>query len=112
MQPFAYMYLYTVVVAVVYGAWAVRRASHRERADTWRQHRGAIVGIGVMNMVSYGLTLVALTRGTSSLVIGLRQLSIVAGVALGWLVLREAIGWPRRIGVAMIAIGCVLIATR
>jgi drug/metabolite transporter (DMT)-like permease len=110
--PFAYMYLYTVVVALVYGVWMIRRASPLERSTTWRAHRGAILGIGVMNMVSYGLTLVALTRGTSSLVIGLRQLSVVAGVALGWFVLHEAVGWPRRIGVAMIAIGCVVIATR
>ncbi|MBL8958407.1 MAG: EamA family transporter [Gemmatimonadetes bacterium] len=112
MAPFAYMYLYTVVVAAAYGGWVVRHVATADRQATWRAHRGAIVGIGVMNMLSYGLTLLALQQGTSSLVIGLRQLSIVAGVFLGWVVLRERITWPRRIGVAMIATGCVLIAIR
>lgn len=112
MPPFAYMYLYTVWVAAAYGGWALRRASAAERASTWRDHKTAIVAIGVMNMVSYGLTLMALRSEVSSLVIGLRQLSVVAGVALGWLILRERVGWPRRIGVACIATGCVLIAIR
>lgn len=112
MPPFAYMYLYTVVVAAAYSGWLLRYAPLEERRTTWQAHRGAILGIGVMNMVSYGLTLVALRQGTSSLVIGLRQLSIVAGVLLGWLILKESISWPRRIGVAMIATGCVLIAIR
>lgn len=112
MPPFAYMYLYTVIVAVAYSGWVLRRSNAIERRSTWVAHRWAIVGIGVMNMVSYGLTLVALRSEVSSLVIGLRQLSIVAGVALGWLVLREDVEVPRRIGVALIAAGCVLIATR
>jgi drug/metabolite transporter (DMT)-like permease len=112
MSPFAYIYLYTVVVAAAYGGWVVRNVSTEDRQTAWREHRVAIIGIAVMNMVSYGLTLLALRQGTSSLVIGLRQLSIVAGVFLGWVVLKETIGWPRRIGVAMIATGCVLIATR
>lgn len=112
MPPFAYMYLYTVWVAAAYGGWALRRASAADRASTWRDHKVAIVAIGVMNMVSYGLTLLALRSEVSSLVIGLRQLSVVVGVALGWLVLREQVGWPRRIGVACIASGCWVIATR
>ncbi len=112
MTPFTYMYLYTVIVALAYGGWVLKRATPDERAATWRAHRGAIVGIGVMNMTSYSLTLLALKTDVSSLVIGLRQLSIVAGVALGAFVLGEEVGPPRRIGVAMIAAGCLAIALR
>jgi uncharacterized membrane protein len=70
------------------------------------------VTIGVMNMVSYGLTLVALQQGVSSLVIGLRQVSIVLGVLMGWRLLGEPMPATRRWGVALIAVGCVAVALR
>lgn len=110
MEPFAYMYTYTVIVALAYGAWVRRRVPAEERASTWQQHRWAIVGIGVLNTLSYLLTLIALRDDTSSLVIGLRQLSIVFGVLLGAALLGERLTPPRVVGVAMIGIGCVTIA--
>lgn len=113
LHPFAYMYLYTSVVAAGYAWWAFSaRRPPNETRDTWRGHRWAIVTIGVMNMVSYGLTLVALQQGVSSLVIGLRQVSIVLGVLMGWRLLGEPMPATRRWGVALIAVGCVAVALR
>lgn len=112
MDPFAYMYLYTVVVAVAYLAWARRAVPAPERRKAWATHRGSIVAIGVMNTASYYLTLLALRTDVSSLVIGLRQLSIVVGVLLGWWLLREPLTPPRILGVGLIATGCVLVALR
>ena len=55
------------------------------------------------------LVLVALRTGTSSYVIALRQLSIAVGVALGAILLREHISTPKRVGVALIVVGCVVV---
>ncbi len=112
MHPFAYMYLYTVFVAAAYLVWAQRRVPAEERRAAWSGHKWPIVGIGVMNMGSYYLTLVALQTDVSSLVIGLRQLSIVVGVLLGWRVLGEQMTRPRMLGVSLIASGCLVVASR
>ena len=110
MEPFAYMYLYTLLVAVAWSAWTWKRVEATERRAVWRAHPGAIVAIGLLNTGSYLLTLIALQRDVSSLVIGLRQVSIVFGVALGASLLGERLSPPRAVGVTLIAVGCVGIA--
>ena len=55
--------------------------------------------------------LFALRTGTSSYVIALRQLSIVVGVALGAIVLREHISRAKLVGVVLITTGCVVVGT-
>lgn len=111
-QPFAYMYLYTAIVAFTFGVWAVRRETPHARVFAWREHRTAIVLIAVLNVASYLLTLFALAKGVSSLVIGLRQLSIPIGVLLGGLFLKERVNAPRIVGSALIVAGCLVIAWR
>lgn len=110
MDAFAYMYLYTAVVAVLWGGWTWRHTPAEERRATWQAHRVAIIAIGALNMGSYFLTLLALRTDASSLVIGLRQLSIVFGVLLGAWLLGERLSRPRVLGVGLIAAGCLLIA--
>jgi drug/metabolite transporter (DMT)-like permease len=107
MQPFAYMYLYTLAVALAYGWWLSARVRADERTAQWREHRVAIVAIGVLNVGSYLLILHALQTETSSIVIGVRQLSIVFGVGLGWIVLREHMTHPRVLGASLIVLGCL-----
>lgn len=106
---FAYMYLYTVITAVAYGGFIWRRYPRAEVAEQWRQHRGAILQVGFFNITSYLLVLLALRTGTSSYVIALRQLSIAVGVLLGALVLREQVSAPKRLGVALIVVGCIVV---
>jgi uncharacterized membrane protein len=111
MQPFGYMFLYTALVAAAYAVWLVRHVPHATISAEWRRHRAAIVAIGGLNTVSYLLTLIALKSGVSSVVIGLRQLSIVFGVLMGWLLLRERLTRPRIAGTLLIVSGCLLLAT-
>jgi len=106
---FAYIYLYTAITAVAYGAFIWRRYPRREVAAQWRLHRGAILQVGFFNITSYLLVLVALRTGTSSYVIALRQLSIAVGVLLGWWLLREQVSVPKRVGVALIVLGCIVV---
>ena len=56
------------------------------------------------------LTLIALRTGQASYVIALRQLSIAIGAILGWKLLGEGAAPKRQLGVAMVVVGCVLLA--
>lgn len=106
---FAYIYAYTTITALAYGAFIWRRYPRDEVRVQWRAHRGAILQVGFFNITSYLLVLVALRTGTSSYVIALRQLSIAVGVVLGGWLLREQVSAPKRLGVALIVVGCVMV---
>ena len=60
--------------------------------------------------MTYLLVLFALRSGTSSYVVALRQLSIVWGALLGYFILGESIAAPKRVGIATLVAGCVLVA--
>lgn len=109
-QPFAYLYAYTAVVAVAYAAYTLTRHSREEVRGEWTAKRGAIVQVGVLNTASYLLALFALRTGVSSYVIGVRQLSIAIGVIFGWRLLGESLTPPRRVGSSLIVAGCVLVS--
>ncbi len=106
---FAYIYLYTAITALAYGGFIWRRYPRAEVAEQWRAHRWPILQVGFLNITSYLLVLVALRTGTSSYVIALRQLSIAFGVLLGWWLLREQVSVPKRVGVALIVVGCLVV---
>jgi len=106
---FAYIYVYTFFTAAAYAGFIWHRHPRAEIAGQWRAHRGAILQVGFFNITSYLLVLLALRTGTSSYVIALRQLSIAVGVVLGAWLLREHISTPKRVGVALIVGGCILV---
>jgi drug/metabolite transporter (DMT)-like permease len=110
MEPFAYMYLYTVLVAMAYTWWLFTRVEKEERREQWRSHRGAAVAIGLLNVGSYLLILYALRTEVSSVVIGVRQVSIAIGVALGRMLLREPVPPPRAVGAGLIVVGCLTLS--
>ncbi len=69
-----------------------------------------MVRVAAGNTGTYLLVLFALRGETSSYVVGLRQLGVVAGALLGWRLPGEPVGPARRLGVAAISAGCVLVA--
>jgi uncharacterized membrane protein len=97
-------------VAAGYIAWLAARHDVTSVGAAWREGRGTIVSIGVLNTASYFLVLAALRTGVTSYVLGLRQLSIAVSVALGWRYLREPMTPPRVAGVALIVAGCLLLS--
>lgn len=105
-----YFYGYTAAAGVGYLAWVWRADGGPAVRAAWRAHRGAAVAVGILNTVSYGLALAALRTGGSTYVVGLRQLSIVVGVGLGAWGLGERVGPARRAGVAILLVGCLLMA--
>jgi len=106
---FAYIYLYTAITAIAYGAFIWRTYPRSTVAEQWRLHRAAILQVGFFNITSYLLVLFALRTGTSSYVIALRQLSIAVGVFLGRWLLREELSTPKRVGAALIVVGCLVV---
>jgi drug/metabolite transporter (DMT)-like permease len=107
---FTYFYAYTAATALCYLAWSFRSDGAPALRVAWTSHRWSVIGVGVLNTVSYGLALAALRTGGSTYVIGLRQLSIVGGVWLGASVLGERLDAPRRLGVTLLVMGCGLMA--
>lgn len=107
---FTYFYTYTAATAACYLGWSLSSDGATSLRAVWSEHAGSVIAVGVLNTVSYGLALIALRTGGSTYVIGLRQLSIVGGVWLGASVLGERIDAPRRLGVTLLATGCLLMA--
>src|SRR6185436_7591502 len=56
---FAYIYVYTAITAVAYGAFIWRRYPRADVAAEWRRNRSAILQVGFFNITSYLLVLLA-----------------------------------------------------
>lgn len=109
-SPFTYFYTYTALVGAAYGTYCVRvHGAEAIRSELARNGR-AIVQVGVCNTVTYVLVLFALRDGVSSYVVAVRQLSVAFGALLGWRLLGERIELPKRLGIALILAGTVLVA--
>jgi drug/metabolite transporter (DMT)-like permease len=108
LAPLTYFAAYTVIVGIAYAAFLTR--PDQDARGVWRAHRGPILAVGILNSASYLLVLVALRGGNASYVIALRQLSIAGGAALGAWLLRERLPLPRRVGLALVVVGCMLLA--
>jgi len=106
-DPFLYLYGYNVVVALGYLPFLLRRRA--EALAQWRDHRGALVQVAVLNTATYLLVLYALTLAKASYVGALRQLSLVAGLAFGVTLLGERLSRRRIAGVALLVLGGALV---
>ncbi len=89
-------------------AWLRRR----ELAGEWTAHRGQALAIGFLSPLAYLLVLVALTFAPVSLVIPVRESSVLLGAVLGARVLGERGGRRRLAAAAAIVAGLVAISVR
>jgi drug/metabolite transporter (DMT)-like permease len=110
LSPFTYFYTYTTVVGAAYGTYLVRAYGGDAIRDEWRRNAAAIVQVAAFNTLAYVLVLFALRDGVSSYVVAVRQLSVAFGALLGWRLLGERIEPPKRLGIALIVAGAVLVA--
>ena len=110
LPPLTYFAAYTVIVGVAYAGVIQRSAPRGAVGHAWRNERGTIVSVALLNSVSYLLALIALQEGKASYVIALRQLSIAGGALLGAWRLHEAIPPRRAAGIALVVAGCALLA--
>lgn len=110
MPLFLYFYGYTALAGACYLGFVTWRDGRDAVRAEWAVHKRPAVAVGVLNTLSYGLALLALRSGASTYVIGLRQVSIAVGVALGAWLLAEHVSVPRRLGVGLVLAGCFAMA--
>ena len=110
LSPFTYFYTYTTLVGAAYGTYLVRAHGAEAVRAEWKRSGRAIVQVGALNTITYVLVLFALRDGVSSYVVAVRQLSVAFGALLGWRLLDERIDTPKRVGIALILAGAVLVA--
>jgi drug/metabolite transporter (DMT)-like permease len=86
-------------------------ANPRRAREAMRGHWWTALGVGVLSPLSYILVLVALSGGAPlSLVAPMREMSMMVGVLMGMLILREAVGPWRLGGCAVLIAGVVLLS--
>lgn len=112
--PSAISYIVWVFLLLGFGIGALFALWRGPRfvAEARRQWKPGLAA-GALSIVTYGLALWAYRLGDVPQLAALRESSILFGVALAWLALKERIGRARLIGAGVIAAGsAMLIALR
>ena len=76
----------------------------------WRRNTRAIVAVGVLSPLAYLMVLYAMGLAPLAYVAPARELSMLVGMVLGALVLRETVGPARLLGAGAMLAGVVLLA--
>lgn len=104
--PFYAVGLLCRTVLLAPWAWAGRHAL----VPQWRAHRAAIVLVGCLSPLAYGLVLVAMQQAPLSYVAPVREVSMLVGTWLGAWLLRETIRPGQAWGTALMLGGVVVLA--
>ncbi len=110
LPPFVYFYAYTVIVGITYAVFISVKYPSENIKNEWTNHKFSIIQVGFFNTFTYLLVLYSLQTGKTSYVIALRQLSIAFGAFLGWRFLQEELSFPKKIGIGILLLGCLLIS--
>jgi len=110
-HPLRYMYLMELVQLGLLTLWVLppRRA---RLGGLVREAPAIAVVAGILRYGSYVLILYAFTFSQVSYVTAVRQVSILMGVGLGSLVLKEEAGGSRIVAAALMLAGVLLITVR
>lgn len=108
--PLVYYALGLGVRSVVLAPWALR--DRGGLAAEWRRNRGRIVVVGLLSPLAYLLVLSALQLAPLAYVAPAREVSMMIGLALGALWLRERITPTRVAGCVLMLGGVVLLAAQ
>lgn len=96
--------LHGLVISLSFAVWRGPRFLAEVRAQ-WKP--GLIAGM--LSLVTYGLALWAYRLGDVPRLAALRETSILFGVLIAWLVLKEQVGKARLAGATLIAAGAALL---
>jgi len=105
--PLLYVHVLFIGISVVLAPLMLPR--REALATAWRQQRGIILLVTVLQPLGYGLILGALTIAPVSHVAAAREISVVIAAVLGAMVLGEPYGPQRVLGSALIAAGLALL---
>jgi uncharacterized membrane protein len=110
LDAFPYYYGYTLISGIAYLVMLRSRQSWQAIREEFRASRWRIPAVGMLNTFTYMLVLTALAVSKASYVVALRQLSIGLGAVMGWTILHEPSPLPKRIGLALLLAGCLLVS--
>jgi drug/metabolite transporter (DMT)-like permease len=105
-QAFAYTFWMFLLTAPFLLAWPAFRRLPDLRAQFAARWRLGLIG-GACTLGSYALALWAMTKAPIAPVAALRETSILFGMAIAALVLKERFGWARIVAAAAIALGTI-----
>lgn len=107
----------SVYIVLLFGGIAILLAPYlwisRGKAvmiEEFRGNWGRIIAVGAMNIISYFLVLYVMTLSKVSYVGAIREISIVFGALIGWLLLKEDFGPIRTLAALLMATGITLIS--
>ena len=108
-SPFEYMSAMkaTEVVFLAPAVWVWHRDAP---AAAWRDRKRHAFVTGVGSVAAYLIILYAMTLTNVSYVVALREMSVVAGAAIGWCVFKEAVTLQKVAGVAVVSCAVALLA--
>jgi len=106
--PFAYVFLFFVMMVLLYSAYILATRGGRAIGREWQANRGNVL-LGGLFGTSYVLTLLAMATSAVSYVISARQVSVVVGAVLGVWLLKERYGAIRIASSLLICAGVVMI---
>ena len=110
LSPFVYFYAYTAITGITYIVFILLKHPSGSIKNEWKISKFSILQVGFLNTFTYMLVLFSLQTGKASYVIAVRQLSIGFSVFLGWKILQETFPLPKKLGVATLFLGCILIS--
>jgi drug/metabolite transporter (DMT)-like permease len=106
--PLLYDWATVVGQALVVAPVALRRGP--ELRATWRERRGAVIGVGLLSRLSYILALTALAVSPVAYVAPAREIGILFGAVLGARLLAEGHALRRGLGAAAMVLGVLALA--
>ena len=109
-NPFVYMYLFSLGSGIIFTPYVIKNYSRRVILTEWRTGSKRIIASAMLSFLAYAMVLTALQFSRVSYIAPAREVSIVVGVLLGIIVLKESFGKGRLIGSCLIVVGLVLIA--
>ncbi len=103
------LYAYLLFLGVTIGLVPLLFPRRQLVRAEWNAHRGAILVVGALSPIAYGLVLLAFSLAPVSYVAAAREVSVVVGAFLGVVVLHEPHGPHRIVGSILIVGGLVLL---
>ncbi len=108
--PFLYMYLMALGSGLIITPYILRSRGMAAAREEWRVNSRAVIVVGALVFLAYGLVLSALELSRVSYVWPSREIGIVLAVLLGSLALKEPFGKERILGSCLIGAGVAAIA--
>lgn len=109
-SPFTYEYLRELTSFIIITPLILKKKNLKKITNEWKQNKATIIISGILMILSYVLILMAMQIDKVSYIISLRQISIIFGVLLGIVVLKEKHGFARIISSSIMFIGFILIS--